>query len=298
MKMIDFSRYETDAHSYSGSDDKRSIFMDGKYYMVKLPNDIASPNSLQTSMSNNVISEHVGSGIMRSLGLEAQNTVMGYWGDKIAVACEDFREEGWELHEFSWYMQNVIPKSLIGRIATYEQLYKVFDECRFLREIRRRCIESYWDMTVGDALIGNFDRHKDNFGYLTNKETGEIKPSPIYDCGSCLYPALTEERFEEILSSREEIEMRVYDFPKIALNRNRSKSKEDRFGYFELLSSGFDSEFTTAFFRIYPRIDMEKIFSLVDGTPFITDVRKDFYKKMLMYRKELILDRAAEILKG
>ena len=39
MKAVDFSQYVTDAHSYGGSDAKRSNYMDGKYYMVKLPND-------------------------------------------------------------------------------------------------------------------------------------------------------------------------------------------------------------------------------------------------------------------
>lgn len=28
MKIVDFSKYETDAHSYAGSDDKRSIYME------------------------------------------------------------------------------------------------------------------------------------------------------------------------------------------------------------------------------------------------------------------------------
>lgn len=84
---------------------------------------------MQMSVSNNVISEYVGSHIMQTLGLETQNTLLGYWGDEVVVACQDFRGEGDELHEFSWYMQNVIPKSQIGRIPAYEQLYKVLNEC-------------------------------------------------------------------------------------------------------------------------------------------------------------------------
>lgn len=294
MKAVDFSQYVTDAHSYGGSDAKRSIYMDGKYYMVKLPNDISSPNSLQTSVSNNVISEYVGSHIMQAIGLEAQNTLLGHWGDQVAVACEDFREEGYELHEFSWYMQNVIPKNQIGRIPAYEQLYKIFNGCTFLRGIRQACIESYWDMIVGDALLGVSDRHKDNFGYLTNKDTGVIRPAPIYDCGGCLYTNLSEDKFDEVLSDPDEINIRMYEFPKIALNRNANKNKEDRFGYFELLSSNFDKELTRAFFGIYPRIGMSKVLEVVDGTPFISDNRKNFYKQMLTHRKELILDKAYE----
>lgn len=298
MKIIDFSIYETDAHSYSGSDDKRSIYMDGKYYMVKLPNRNESPNSLQTSISNNVISEYIGSHIMQTMGLETQNTLLGYWGDEIVVACEDFRKEGEELHEFSWYMQNVIPKSQIGRIATYEQLYKTFSECRFLQNIRQEGIERYWDIIVGDTLIGNFDRHKDNFGFLTNKTIGTIRNAPIYDCGSCLYPSLSEDKFRQILSNPREIELRIYQFPKIALNKNSSKNREDKFGYFELLSSNYDKEYTKAFFRLRDKIDMDTIFSVIENTPFITDERIDFYKKMLSYRKELILDKSYDLLMG
>ena len=296
--MIDFSKYETDAHSYDGSDAKRSIYIYGKYYMVKLPNDdYSSPNPQQTSVSSNVISEYVGSHIMQEvIGLETQITLLGYWGDQIAVACEDFREEGYELHEFSWYLQNVIPKNQIGRIPTYEQLYRVFNECKFLQGIREASIERYWDMIVGDALLGNFDRHKDNFGFLTNKDKKNIIPAPIYDCGGCLYPSLSEDKFEEILSSAVEIEKRIYEFPKIALNRNSNKNNEDKFGYFELLSSNFDKELTKAFFGIYPRINMKKVFSIIDNTPFISDKRKHFYKQILTYRKEMILDKSYEIL--
>ena len=292
MEEIDFSEFETDAHSYGGSDSKKSICFNGKYYMVKMPNEIQTQNSLQTSVSNNVISEYIGSHIMQSIGLETQNTLLGYWHEQIVVACEDFREDGDELHEFSWYMQNILPKNEIGRIPTYHQLYRVFEECPFLKPICEKGIERYWDIIVGDALIGNFDRHKDNFGFLTNKNTGMIKLAPVYDCGSSLYPSLSEEKFDKILSSQEEIEQRIYQYPKIALNRNDNKNKEDKFGYFELLSSDFDENLTRAFFGLYEKIDMLEIYHIIEETPFISDTRKEFYEQMLMYRKELILDQA------
>lgn len=293
MKTYDFSEYEVDVRSYGGSDGKKNILLNGKYYMVKMPNHQEAVNSLQTSVSNNVISEYIGSEIMSSLGLDTHHTLLGYWKDEIVVACEDFRTEGYELHEFSWYMQNVIPKEKIGKIPTYNQLYKTFNECPFLQPIRQQSIERYWNTIIGDALIGNFDRHKDNFGFLTNGVN--IYPAPIYDCGACLYPQLSEESFEFVLSSEHEIMARMYDFPKIALNQNDNKNRENKFKYFELLSSNFDKECTKALLRIYEEIDMEKVHSIVEGTPFISDVRKNFYNKMLDYRKELILDKAYSI---
>lgn len=75
-----------------------------------------------------------------------------------------------------------------------------------------------------------------------------------------------------------------------------AKNREEKFGYFELLSSGFDKECTKAFFRIYDRINIEKINDIIENTPFISDIRKNFYKKMISYRKELIFDKSYELL--
>lgn len=297
-ELIHFEDYMCDAHDYLGSDDKRSIKIGNDYYMVKLANRLEEKNTLMTSVSNNVISEYLGCHILASLGLNVQETLLGYWKDEIAVACKDFRQNGEELHEFSWYMQTVIPKYKIGRIPTYKQLYQTFNECVFLKPIRQQAIDNYWNIIIGDALIGNFDRHKDNFGYLTNKQDMTIKIAPVYDCGSCLYPSLAEDKFKDILSDDNEIKMRIYDFPKIALNKNDDKLKEDKFGYYELLASDMDKECSKALLRIYPRINLEKINKIIDETPFISEARKNFYKEMIKYRKELILDKAYEKING
>lgn len=41
---------------------------------------------------------------------------------------------------------------------------------------------------------------------------------------------------------------------------------------------------------------MNKVLDVIDNTPLISNIRKQFYKKMLTSRKELILDRSYEIL--
>lgn len=48
--------------------------------------------------------------------------------------------------------------------------------------------------------------------------------------------------------------------------------------------------------ELYPRIDESKVNSIIDNIPLISDLRKTFYKQMLHYRKELILDRAYQVL--
>jgi len=47
-----------------------------------------------------------------------------------------------------------------------------------------------------------------------------------------------------------------------------------------------------------PRIDMQKISRMIDETPFITELQKDFYKTVLVQRKEKILDASFEKLQN
>ena len=78
-------------------------------------------------------------------------------------------------------------------------------------------------MFIGDSLLGNFDRHNGNWGFLVNEKKGLIKLAPVYDCGSCLYPQLDEKKMAYVLSNPEEINERIYVFPNSALKENDKK---------------------------------------------------------------------------
>ncbi len=79
-------------------------------------------------------------------------------------------------------------------------------------------------MFIVDALVGNFDRHNGNWGFLINENLKrKIELAPIYDCASCLYPQLTDENIIEIIDNEQEMEARVYVFPTSALKINDKK---------------------------------------------------------------------------
>ena len=48
--------------------------------------------------------------------------------------------------------------------------------------------EWFWDMFIVDALIGNWDRHNGNWGFLYEVDTDRMKIAPVYDCESFLFP--------------------------------------------------------------------------------------------------------------
>lgn len=64
---------------------------------------------------------------------------------------------------------------------------------------------------MADALIGNPDRHLDNVGLLYNKDNGDYKFSPIYDCGSSLQALLSYAKKEELLKDDTEFKNICYN---------------------------------------------------------------------------------------
>lgn len=293
-RIIDFTHAEEGFRDYGGSDAKRSVIYNGDHYMLKFAEEKQKINSLATSTSNSIFSEYIGSHIAASLDLPTHETFIGLYKDEPVVACKDFVQPGEKLQEFDWFMRTVYRKNELGRVPTYNQIYGTIENSG-LSMIKDEAIARYWDTFVLDSLIGNFDRHKGNWGYLVNETEKSIKLAPIYDCGSSLYPGLAEPSFEKILSNPEEISKRIYDFPKATLLKDDDIKHTEKFSYQEMLNASDDYNCICAIARIVPRIDMRKIEQIIDETPLISDNRKNFYKVMINERKEKLLDHALEI---
>ena len=151
----------------------------------------------------------------------------------------------------------------------------------------------FWDVFIVDALIGNWDRHNGNWGFLYNRRTDEITPAPIYDCGSCLYPQADETIMKATLSDSAEMNLRIFQIPLSGLKIDGKK-----INYFDFISSLQNKDCSAALKRIVPKIDLTKIDAMIDETPFISDLQKEFYKTMLRERKEKILDFSYQKLMG
>lgn len=296
-KLIDFTNCENGYRKYEGSDGKKSIIYNGDYYLLKLPSKKETINELQTSHVNNVISEYISSKIIKEIGIPVHDVILGVYEGEMVVACKDFTNEDYKLQEFSWFMKNIYRRDDIGRTVRYDQLYDVVKTNNVLNKIEKDAISSYWDMFVCDALIGNFDRHKDNWGYLVNEKTKDIKLAPIYDNGSSLYPELSEEGMIKILSNQKEIDERIFVFPKAALNKNTNNKKIEKFTYKELLEDGIDKNYEEAVKRIFPKINMKNIEKIINEIDILSDTRKTFYKTMLNERYEKLLAHAFEKIK-
>lgn len=292
MLMIDFSTCPIDSFRMygGGNGHKIGILYEGATYMLKFP----PKEKTRVHYTNASLSEYLACHICEILGIEAQETLYGIYRvqekEKKVVACRDFTGDGIRLMEFAKVKNACIggsSESSSGYATELDAVLEAIERQTLIDPIALK--QHFWDMFIVDAYLGNFDRHNGNWGILINEERRTARIAPIYDCGSCLYPQMPEEKMTEILRDPREVDNRVYVFPTSALKYNGQK-----INYFEFLFSHVNHDCTAALQRIHPRIHQEKIDEFIESRAFLSDIQKEFYRRMLRARKEKILDVALE----
>ena len=307
MELIDFTHCEIDKNAnYGGSDKKRGVIYNNCRYMLKLSDKIPEEKRLpiNSSYSNSAYSEYIGCHILESMGFDVQETLLGTIEMKSSkneskiyptVACKNFIPDNYTLVEFK-FIESALLDTKPPKIPHIDDIYQILsnENVYFDASFGKEALAAYWDLFIADAFLGNFDRHANNWGYLVEKETGNIKLAPVYDCGSCLYPQMADDAIQKVINSKEEIQMRIDKFPNAALTLENG----EKASYRKYIASFTNSDCTAALMRIAPKIHMDKIEEIIDNTPGVSDIRKLFYKTMLNQRyKQIILEPYQEHLK-
>ena len=291
--MIDFINAVQKNKTYAGANGgKISVLYNGEQYMLKFP-PFPTINK-EMSYTNSCISEYIGCKVFESVGIPVQETVIGTYTskgkEKVVVACKDFTSQGITLQDFASLKNRIIDSERNGYGTELADILSTIDEQTAMdsETLKTR----FWDMFIVDALIGNWDRHNGNWGFLYNNATDEVTLAPVFDCGSSLYPQADEDLVKKILSDKNELNHRIFDIPLSAITYNGKK-----INYFKFLSEGKFPDCNKALKQIASRIDMKKIYEIIDNTPTITELQKEFYKTMLTARKERIIDFSLNKLK-
>lgn len=280
--MIDFNEGKEVLNRFLGSEKKTTVLYNGTVYMLKFPDPVReSCNSL--SYMNNQFSEHIGCRIFQACGLEAQKTVLGTYTDKkgqrkIVVGCEDFTQHGASLHEFS-KLQNSVVEDDAKPSLSIESVLKIIDENELIldKETVRQC---FWDMFVVDALIGNGDRHLDNFGLLSEGDT--VRFAPIYDCGSSLGALLSDEDMKRLQDNAVGMKSTEYNLKSCFTYQGK------RIFYHEIFRNP-PPALKRALGRMIPRIDENQLFDIVRNVEGMSAARKEYLCKALQMRYTEIL---------
>lgn len=284
--MIDFTNCEINKYKYYGGKNggKICIVYNNEEYMLKFPS--INQGIEEHGYSNSCISEYLACHIIETLGMTVQDTLLGEYevqGEKkVVVACKDFTKNTKILKQFAELKNSQIETSKNGYGTELSEIIETIEEQQIYDV--KELTEFFWNMFIADSLVGNFDRHNGNWGFLIDENEKTVDIAPIYDCGSCLYPQLTDERIKEIIDDKSEIDARIYTFPTSSI-----KEKDVKINYFDYISSLKNNDCNNALIRIVPLIDLERINKIIDETPVITKIRKEFYKKIIRERYNKIL---------
>ena len=309
MEIKDYTGFKEGNKFYGGNaGHKISIIENGVKWLLKFPKSTYNLENVDMSYTSAPLSEYIGSKIYEILGHDVHETKLGIYDSKLVVACKDFTTKDYdffELHEVknSYLGKNEAKREYIMRKSktsrdevNLEELLFVLDNYEKLTKIPR-IKERFWDMFVIDNFINNNDRHNGNWGILSN-ESG-MKLAPVYDNGAGFFSKHDTNKIKKILSDEERFNQIVengrtpyiYDGKKIDSSTVIKKLSLEKG---ENVTENTDLK--KAVLRNIPKIELNKIFKLIDEIPekekgikVMSDLEKNFYKKFLKERYEKIL---------
>lgn len=290
--MVDFTNLPTRNKSYNGANGaKKSVIYNDELYMLKLPNK-AKLNPV-LSYANSAVTEHIASSIFNIIGIDAQQTILGKYThngvERTVVACKDFTMPDYDFYDFASLRNQIVDSASNGNSTELSDIIDIFEQQMIISvdDIKR----FFWDTFIVDALLGNWDRHNGNWGYLHNRKTDEVKIAPVFDNGSSLFPQADEKIMKQVLENEIELNKRVYEYPKSAITINGNK-----INYFDFITSKDNKDCNEALKRIAPKIKLDTINSFIDNVEGLGQVQKTFFKTIISRRKTHIIDFALDVL--
>lgn len=281
---MDFSNYEISNTYFGGSERKIGLIISDSEYMIKFQ------KKTEFGKRNNHISEYIGSHIFDILGFSVQETFLGTYKGEQVVACKNFVENGYQFVPFNDVGESTLDQDKENYQYSYSDIMNMLRDNSKLTDVQET-IDAFWQLYVVDALLGNFDRHGSNWGFL--KKDNKYTLAPIFDNGSCLFPNLTDEdEMQNVINSKEETDKRIFKFPTSQIKLHHKKSS-----YYDVIHSLEFNECNKALVDVYERISIEKINSFIDNdVTFINDLQKEFYKHMIKNRYEKIIKASYDAL--
>ena len=273
---------------YGGNKSNRGIYLNGHIsnrWLVKTNKQKASnnPESRVTIHMQTVLSEYVASYMTGYVGLYAQEvTLLLNENDELCVACRDFTRP----EESIILMSDISSRDTKSDSFIVNDFYNYVEPVLFERlpnTLKQELKEQYFKQCAFDYLIANPDRHLGNWGYIINRETGDLRLCPCFDFGAGLGSQIRiyTDNIEEIVHSKEteEITKLYQTFNGVEVNEKNIKE------------GNLPKEFYEAceYFNFKQATSVSK--SLVDklkDSGFVENIRLDLMFEIIKYRTSVL----------
>lgn len=128
-------------------------------------------------------------------------------------------------------------------------------------------------------------------GIVLNKETNELRLSPVFDNGAAFYNKSNDDKLTSIYNNDFKFKQSVYD-SSISIYKLNGK----QINPLKYIESIKNNECNKAILRIIPKINMDKITEIFNeipeeynGLPVLSKIQKAYYLKSLEYRYNNVL---------
>lgn len=253
---------------------------DGEVFLYKEPKVYSSINFVTKEIWTELIAYKIGN----FLGLNIPEAIPATDGEHYGILIKSFLKRGdagmpaVELAEASDIL-GVVKLNQVHNIEAIKRMLKnkVVDENTWTE---------YKKMLIFDCIIGNNDRHDENWGILYGSAVGKLKLAPIYDNASCLTAGETEEKVNLLLNDEQKLNQYVINSRPPNLYLNYSDNKH--YKHFEIIEYLIKSESST--------IDLIRNMIKYDYLSYTKNVAEQIHRidvpdiyKLSNNRKELII---------
>lgn len=295
----------------SGSKEKRWYRSEtGRLYLFKLPVSLTDDRWTYTDESTGEMwSEKLASEIGKVLKyevhdvelayIEATEEIISYYGLNVEKVntniygslCVSFLKEKESLIEGADMIMDFDPtydrKTLKGtkEIYSYDLLKRLFS--------KYNCLDKLYQMIIFDTLLGNTDRHQDNFGIIRNESTKDIRVAPFYDNASCLARELPSHKIKLMMQDSRMFNSYIHGNKASSPIKWGDINKYERLNHFVLLKK--ISEDSPEIMEHLKRVEFltdNKIDSLISFIPehVMYDEQKKIVTKILKTRRDYIME--------
>jgi hypothetical protein len=159
---------------------------------------------------------------------------------------------------------------------------------RILDTVDKKLYSEFIELQVFDALIGESDRHEENWGYIRSNKSGNIIFAPFYDNGDSLMHNINENRVEEYINDEAGFLRYIHKSKTKILDNNGHKIK-----HFQLIDHLISEN------PVFLRDELQKTKRLTDdiikdiiyGIPdeYLPQNHKDILQRYISIRRDILL---------
>lgn len=291
MNLIDFNDCKLLPKAYGGAACRKlCIEYNGEPYLLKFATNLKIKNlkNINLSYSNSPISEYISSHIYQSVGIDTHETLLGFRGGRLVVACKDFLNPGENLFEFSQIKitneEEYLDSSnspTDGTGLDIDEILQVIHNDHMLKNLSN-VEDRFWKMFVVDAFIGNADRNNGNWGIIVNYNSLNnytVRLAPVYDNGSSLNEKWDDEKILKFLSDQFLFFNEAYK-GKLCVHTLHNK----RVNPFQIMESNKYKKLSNALEWVLSRLDMKYVKNLISTNPLLNNLQIEFLNKILDVR--------------